>query len=181
MSEKAISPLRQRMIEDMSVRNFVEKTRNDYIRHVKTFTAFLGRSPETATPEDLRRFQLHQTQTGVRPPTINGAVVALRFFFTVTVGQANMARHLTFVREPRKIPAVLSEEEIARLLGSAAGLYSIAYRITRDHLDRVHYDDRYSGMGLFGLGPARSGRSASDGHAALLVNDQRQAAIELAI
>jgi hypothetical protein len=64
MSEKAISPLRQRMIEDMSVRNFVEKTRNDYIRHVKTFTAFLGRSPETATPEDLRRFQLHQTQTG---------------------------------------------------------------------------------------------------------------------
>ena len=73
------SPLRQRMIEDMSVRNFVEKTRNDYIRHVKTFTAFLGRSPETATPEDLRRFQLHQTQTGVRPPTINGSVVALRF------------------------------------------------------------------------------------------------------
>ncbi len=72
MSEKPISPLRQRMIEDMSVRNFVEKTRNDYIRHVKTFTAFLGRSPETATPEDLRRFQLHQTQTGVRPPTING-------------------------------------------------------------------------------------------------------------
>ena len=109
MNEKPISPLRQRMIEDMSVRNFVEKTRNDYIRHVKTFTAFLGRSPETATPEDLRRFQLHQTQTGVRPPTINGAVVALRFFFTVTVGQANMARHLTFLREPRKIPVVLSE------------------------------------------------------------------------
>ena len=119
MSEKTISPLRQRMIEDMSVRNFVEKTRNDYIRHVKTFTAFLGRSPETATPEDLRRFQLHQTQTGVRPPTINGAVVALRFFFTVTVGQAIMARHLTFVREPRKIPVVLSEEEIARLLEAA--------------------------------------------------------------
>jgi hypothetical protein len=65
--------------------------------------------------------------------------------------------------------------------GSAAGWYSIEYRITRDHLDRVHYDDRYSGMGLFGLGPARSWRSASDGHAALLVNDQRQAAIELAI
>jgi site-specific recombinase XerD len=107
------------MIEDMSVRNFVEKTRNDYIRHVKTFTAFLGCSPETATPEDLRRFQLHQTQTGVRPPTINGAVVALRFFFTVTVSQANMARHLTFVREPRKIPVVLSEEEIARLLEAA--------------------------------------------------------------
>ena len=111
MSEKTISPLRQRMIEDMSVRNFVEKTRNDYIRHVKTLTAVLGRSPETATPEGLRRFQLHQTQTGVRPPTINGAVVALRFFFTVTVGH----------REPRKIPVVLSEEEIARLLEAAPG------------------------------------------------------------
>jgi hypothetical protein len=55
------------MIEDMTVRNFVEKTRNDYIRHVRSFTAFLGRSPDSATPEDLRRFQLHQTQTGMRP------------------------------------------------------------------------------------------------------------------
>ena len=81
MSEKPISPLRRRMIEDMMVRNFVEKTRNDYIRHVRLFTAFLGRSPDTATPEDLRGFQLHQTQTGVRPPSINGSVAALRFFF----------------------------------------------------------------------------------------------------
>jgi integrase/recombinase XerD len=100
MSEKPISPLRRRMIEDMSVRNFVEKTRNEYIRHVRTFTAFLGRSPDTATPEDLRRFQLHQTQTGVRAPSINGSVAALRFFFTVTLDRSEMARHLTFVREP---------------------------------------------------------------------------------
>jgi integrase/recombinase XerD len=85
MSEKPISPLRQRMIEGMMVRNFVEKTCNDYIRQVKTFTAFLGRSPDTATAEDLRRFQLDQTQTGVRPPSINGSVAALRFFFTVTL------------------------------------------------------------------------------------------------
>jgi integrase/recombinase XerD len=83
MSEKPISPLRQRMIEDMTVRNFVEKTRNDYIRQVKTFTSFLGRSPDTATAEDLRRFQLHQTRTGIRPPSINGSVAALRFFFRV--------------------------------------------------------------------------------------------------
>src|SRR6266849_3450065 len=121
MSEKPISPLRQRMIEDMSLRNFGEKTRNDYIRHVKTFTAFLGRSPDTATAEDLRRFQLHQTQTGVHPTTINGSVAALRFFFTVTLGRANVARHLTFVREPRKIPVVLSLDEIARLLEAAPG------------------------------------------------------------
>jgi integrase/recombinase XerD len=85
MSDKPISPLRQRMIEDMSVRNFNEKTRNDYIRQVRTFTAFLRRSPDTATPEDLRRYQLHQTRTGVRPPGINAAVSALRFFFIVTL------------------------------------------------------------------------------------------------
>src|SRR3989454_2906380 len=121
MSQKPISPLRRRMIEDMTVRNFVEKTRNDYIRHVRTFTAFLGRSPDTATPEDLRSFQLHQTQTGVRPPSINGSVAALRFFFTVTLDRPETARHLTFVREPRKIPVVLSPEEVARLLEAASG------------------------------------------------------------
>src|SRR6478752_4311500 len=121
MSEKPISPLRRRMIEDMTVRNFVEKTRNDYIRHVRSFTAFLGRSPDTATPEDLRGFQVHQTQTGVHAPSINGSVAALRFFFTVTLDRPEMARHLTFVREPRKMPAVLSPEEVARLLEAAPG------------------------------------------------------------
>ena len=121
MSEKPISPLRRRMIEDMTVRNFVEKTHNDYIRHVRTFTAFLGRAPDTAAPEDLRLFQLHQTQAGVRAPSINGSVAALRFFFTVTLDRPEMARHLTFVREPRRIPVVLSLEEIARLLEAAPG------------------------------------------------------------
>jgi integrase/recombinase XerD len=109
------------MIEDMMVRNFVEKTRNDYIRHVATFTAFLGRSPDKAMPEDLRRFQLHQTETGVRPPTINGSVAALRFFFTVTLDRPDMGRHLTFVREPRKVPAVMSPEEVVRFLEAAPG------------------------------------------------------------
>jgi site-specific recombinase XerD len=121
MSEKPISALRRRMIEDMTVRNFVEKTRTDYIRHVKTFTAFLGRSPDRATAEDLRRFQLHQTETSVRAPTINGSVAALRFFFTVTLDRPDMGRHLVFVREPRKIPVVLSPEEVARRLAAAPG------------------------------------------------------------
>ena len=121
MSEKPISALRRRMIEDMTVRNFVEKTRNDYIRHVGTFTAFLGRAPDTATAEDLRLFQLHQTQAGVGAPSINGSVAALRFFFTVTLDRPEMARYLTFVREPRRIPVVLSMEEIARLLEAAPG------------------------------------------------------------
>jgi site-specific recombinase XerD len=121
MSEKPISPLRRRMIEDMSVRNFVETTKNDYVRHVKTLAAFLGRSPDTASPEDLRRFQLHQAETGVRPPTINGSVAALRFFFTVTLDRPEMARHLTFVREPRRVPVVMSPEEVARFLEAAPG------------------------------------------------------------
>jgi len=121
MSERPISPLRQRMIEDMSVRNFVEKTKSDYVRHVKSLAAFLGRSPDTATPEDLRRFQLDQTKSGVRPPTVNGSVAALRFFFTVTLDRPEMARHLTFVHEPRRVPIVMSPDEVARFLESAPG------------------------------------------------------------
>ena len=103
------------------MRNFVERTRNDYVHHVKAFTAFLQRSPGTATPEDLRRFQLHQTRTGVRPPSINASVAALRFSFTVTRDRPDMARHLTVVCEPRRIPAVLSPDEVVRLLEAAPG------------------------------------------------------------
>src|SRR5229473_2915754 len=107
MSERPISPLRRRMIEDMTVRNFVEKTHHDYIRHVRTFTAFLGRAPDTAAPEDLRLFQLHQTQAGVGAPSINGAVAALRFFFTVTLDRPEMARLLEAAPGP-KYKAALS-------------------------------------------------------------------------
>ena len=99
MSETPISPLRARMIEDMSVRKFGEKTQNDYIRHVKTFSTFLGRSPVRATPEDLRRFQVHQSKDGTQPPTINSSVAALRFFFRVTLNRPEMCRHLTMVRQ----------------------------------------------------------------------------------
>ena len=121
MTETALSPLRRRMIEDMTVRNFVEKTRNDYIRHVKNLTAFLGRSPDKATAEDLRLYQLHLTEAGAHPPTINSAVSALRFFFSVTVDRPAVTKPLTFVAEPRKIPVVLSPEEVARFLEAAPG------------------------------------------------------------
>ena len=87
ISPQSISPLRARMIEDMTVRGFKEDTRRDYVRHVRAFAAFIGRSPDTATAEELRRFQLHQTQSGLQPPSINGAVSALRFFFTVTLAR----------------------------------------------------------------------------------------------
>jgi integrase/recombinase XerD len=121
MSEKPISPLRQRMIEDMAVRRFNEKTQSNYIRQVKNFAAFLGRSPDQARPEDLRRYQVHLSAAGVQPPSMNGMVAALRFFFTVTCNRPEMARHLTLVRQPRKQPVILSQEEIGRLLEAAPG------------------------------------------------------------
>ena len=121
-STRPVSALRARMIEDMRVRGFSEKTRNDYIRNVRAFAAFVGRSPDTATAEDLRRcFQHHQAQTGGRPPSINSAVAALRFFFTVTLDRPELARRVTVVRQPRRLPAVLSVEEVTLLLQAAPG------------------------------------------------------------
>jgi site-specific recombinase XerD len=132
MTDEYISPLRQRMIEDMTVRNFAPKTQHDYIRAVANLTRFLGRSPDTATAEDLRRFQLHLTGDRVGAPTINFTVTVLRFFFTVTLDRADAIKHLTFIPEPRKIPIVLSPEEVVRLLEAAPGVkykaaFSVAY------------------------------------------------------
>src|SRR6266851_1494218 len=84
-SPRPVSALRARMIEDMTVRGFTEETHSNYIREVRAFAAFIRRPPDTATAEDLRRFQLHQTQSGMQPPSINSSVSALRFFFTVTL------------------------------------------------------------------------------------------------
>jgi len=132
MSETPISPLRRRMIEDMSLRNFGEKTQHDYIGYVKTFSTFLGRSPATATPEDLRRYQVQQSQSGVSPSTINSSVAALRFFFRVTLNHPEMGRHLTLVPLPERLRVVLSEDEVAQLLEAAPGVkykaaFSVAY------------------------------------------------------
>jgi len=132
MTEESISPLRRRMIEDMSVRHFASKTQHDYIRAVVNLARFIGRSPDTATNEDLRRFQLHLTENGAGTPLINSTVSALRFFFTVTLDRADAARHLTVVHQPRKLPVVLSPEEVARFLEAAPGIkykaaLSVAY------------------------------------------------------
>jgi integrase/recombinase XerD len=132
MSDKPINPLRQRMIDDMTARRFKEKVQKDYVRHVRTFTAFLGRSPDTATKEDLRRFQLHLAQQQISPGSINAAVTALRFFFTVTLERPDLVRPLTIVNKPRRAPVVLSQEEVALLLEAAPGLkykaaLSVAY------------------------------------------------------
>ena len=132
MTDKAISPLRQRMIEDMTIRKFAQKTQHDYLQRVKNFTAYLGRSPDTASSEDLRRYQLHLTASGVGIPTLNQTVSTLRFFFKVTLGRPDLVERTAFVHEPRKLPVVLSPEEVARLLDAAPSLkykaaLSVAY------------------------------------------------------
>lgn len=116
------TPLRQRMQEDMVMRGLGSHTQHDYIRHVRRFAAFLGRTPDTATAEDIRRFQLYQHENGVGPATINSTVSALRFLFTVTLRRRDMARALVITRNPRKLPEVLSVEEAALLLEAAPGI-----------------------------------------------------------
>lgn len=112
----AVRPLRQRLIEDMDVRRLSAETQRNYIRDVGRFASFLGRPPDTATPEEVRRLQIEQRDAGVPIPTMNRIVSALRFFFTHTLDRPELARKLVRVRQQRKIPEVLSMEEVARLL-----------------------------------------------------------------
>ena len=119
--QETVSPLRQRMLEDMAMRGLREGTQRDYIRFVRDFASFLGRRPDTATADDVRRFQVHQAESGVQPPTVNCSVSALRFFFTVTLDRPDLSRRLVLARHPRKLPNVLSVEEVGRLLEAASG------------------------------------------------------------
>jgi integrase/recombinase XerD len=122
MTDETMSPLRRRMIEDMTIRQFAPKTQHDYVQRIKNFAAFLGRSPDTASFEDVRRYQLHLAARGVGVPTRNQNVATLRFFFRVTLRRHAIVEHTTFIHEPRKLPVVLSPEEVARLLNAAPGL-----------------------------------------------------------
>jgi len=117
----ASSSLRQRLVEDMTVRGFSEKTRRYYIRIGAGFAAFLGRSPDTATAEDVRRFQVHQSERGMHAPAVNSTVAALRFFFT-TLDRPELSCKLIRIAYSRKLPVVLSPEEVARLLGATTCL-----------------------------------------------------------
>src|SRR6516165_8043359 len=121
-SARSISPLRQRMIEDMRMRKFAEKTQSHYIRWVREFARYLKRSPDTATVEDLRRYQLHLVDHGVSPVSLNAAITGLKFFFEVTLGQGELMAKMQPVRVPRTLPVVLSREEVARLIAAARNL-----------------------------------------------------------
>ena len=127
-----ISPLRQRMIEDMHMRKLAPKTQNSYICAVKKLADYLDHSPHIATAEDLRKFQLHLTDTGTSRITINTTITALRFYFEVTVGDKNVVGKLKTLPVPRKLPVVPSREEVSRLLDATSNLkykaaFSVAY------------------------------------------------------
>ena len=121
MTEKAISPLRRRLIEDMAIRRLDPKTQQQYIRHVKKFADFVGRSAEKATPEDVRRYQVWLASIGTTVGTVNAGASALRFFFKVTLKRHDLAEELISTREPG-LPVVLSPEEVGRLLAAATNI-----------------------------------------------------------
>lgn len=127
-----ISPLRQRMIEDMRMRKLSAKTQSGYIRAVRHFAGWLGRSPDTASAEDLRRYQLHCVDRGVSPITLNATITGLKFFFEVTVNRPELMAKMRPVRVARTLPVILSREEVSRLIDSARTLkhrtaLSVAY------------------------------------------------------
>jgi integrase/recombinase XerD len=118
----AISPLRQRMIDDMRMRKFSEKTQLDYVRAVRNFTKYLKRSPDTAKVEDLRNYQLHLVDHGISPASLNSAISGLKFFFNVTLDRGDLVAKLQPVHMPRKLPVILSREEVGRLIAAAGNL-----------------------------------------------------------
>jgi len=131
-TSQGISPLRQRMIDDMRMRKLAPKTQAGYVRVVRQFTAFLGRLPDTATVEDLRRYQLHLVDHGISPVSLNAAITGLKFFFEITLNQPALMARMQPVRVPHTLPVVLSPDEVARLIAAAGNLkhqtaLSVAY------------------------------------------------------
>ncbi len=122
MSMDTVSPLRQRMIEDMNARKLGAGTQRGHIRSCKQFAAFLKRSPDTATAEDIRRFQLHLSETGASICNRNRIMTGLRFLLRVTLRRLDLAAEIYHIREPQKIPQVMSPDETRRVLAVATSL-----------------------------------------------------------
>ena len=117
-----ISPLRQRMMDDMRMRRLAPTTQANYLRVVREFTVFLGRSPDTATVEDLRCYQLHLVDRGVSPISLNAAITGLKFFFGTTLGQEELMAKMRPIYLPRTLPVILSRDEVGRLIAAAGNL-----------------------------------------------------------
>lgn len=118
----SISPLRQRMIEDMRMRKLGDRTQEGYVRAVRYFAKYLGRSPDTATVEDLRNYQLYLVDHGTSPTSLNAAICGLKFFFNVTLDRPEVMAKMQPVHLPRKLPVILSPDEVRRLIAAAGNL-----------------------------------------------------------
>ena len=121
-TKSRMSPLRRRMIEDMTVRNLSPATQRSYIHAVKKFSRYFNRSPNRLTVEDARTFQVHLVSKGISWPALNQTVCALRFFYGVTLGSAEIPERIAYAREPRKLPVVLSGDEVVRFLEAVPSL-----------------------------------------------------------
>jgi site-specific recombinase XerD len=119
-----ISPLRRRMIEDMTIRNLSPATQQSYLHAVSKFSRHFGRSPDRLGPEDVRAFQVHLVATGMSWPALNQIVCALHFFYGVTLGHDVVPERIAYAREPRKLPVVLSADEVVQLLEAVPSLKS---------------------------------------------------------
>ncbi len=131
-STKSITPLRQRMFDDMRMRRLSPATQKAYIKAVEELARYLKRSPDTATAEDLRDFQLHLTDAGATASMLNNRLTGLKFFFRNTIGAPDVLSLISPVREPERLPVVLSPEEVAEVLACAPSLkaqtaLSVAY------------------------------------------------------
>src|SRR5437764_6389201 len=122
MSTEVVSPLRQRMIEDMNARKLGAHSQRSHISSCKRFAAFLKRSPDMATAEDIRRFQLHLAETGMSICNRNRIMTGLKFLLRVTLRRLDLASEIYHIREPQKIPLVMSPDETRRLRAVAATL-----------------------------------------------------------
>ena len=183
MTDKAISPLRRRMIEDMTIRKLAPKTQASYIRAVRDFTVFLGRSPDQASAEDLRRYQLHLASSGVSVPSQNATVTALRFFFAVTLGRSRgHGAHALRSRAPqaarrsepgggRALPGSGARPQVPG--GAERGLWRGPARLrgglAQDRRHRQHPDGHPGRAGQGPQGSLRDALRASAGAAARLV------------
>ena len=134
MSDQYVPALRRRLLEDMRIRGLLPKTQTMYLRAMREFTRFPGHSPDTATPEELRAFQLDMKERGVGAPTFNNRLTVLSFFFATACPRPEMKRHMRYQRAAARIPIVLSAEEVARRLEAAPGpglryraAFSVAY------------------------------------------------------
>ena len=144
-----ISPLRQRMIEDLTIRNLSPETQRSYVHHVAKFSRFFGRSPDQLGYEEVRAYQAHLVGRRVSWGALNQTVCALRFFYGVTLGRSDLPERIAYARTPRKLPVVLSADEVVGFLQAVKG-----------DEEPGRSDDHLCG----GLTRRGGGASAGDGH-----------------